>query len=228
MKRLLATLLFLSAATFIVYAENKEAERLQNCSKVINEIMDTPEQSIPKDLLDKCSCVAVIPSMKKAGFVVGGRYGKGAVACRQDNGKGAWGAPAMITLSGGSFGLQIGGAAIDVVMLIMNPDGIDYLLKDKFTIGGDASAAAGPVGRASSAETDAALSAKILTYSRSKGLFAGLELKGAVVKADQEGNQELYKRKVEAKEILRDNKVEVPTEAKPLIEALMKHSPKGK
>ncbi|MEW6734666.1 MAG: lipid-binding SYLF domain-containing protein [Acidobacteriota bacterium] len=222
-KSLIATIL-IGVIAVIGIAESKETERLQNCAKVMQEVMDVPDQAIPAPLLNKCTCVAIIPSMKKAGFVVGGRFGKGAVVCRQNNGKGPWGPPAMITLSGGSFGLQIGGAAIDVIMLIMNPDGIDYLLKDKFTIGGDASAAAGPVGRAGTAETDAALTAKILTYSRSKGLFAGLELKGAVVKPDQEGNEALYQKKVDVRGLILEGKEPVPNSAKPLITVLTKYS----
>ncbi|MCS6884306.1 MAG: lipid-binding SYLF domain-containing protein [Acidobacteriota bacterium] len=216
---------YLGLALITVTAEDKIEERLSNAGKVLSEIMDTPDKGIPKDLLDKAECVAVIPSMKKAGFVVGGRYGKGAVACRR--GKRDWGAPVMITLSGGSFGLQIGGSAVDVVMLIMNEDGIDYLLKDKFTLGGDASVAGGPVGRSSSAETDAAMTAKILTYSRSKGLFAGLELKGAVVAPDKDANAILYGRKIEAKEILKNSSQTVPAAARPFVDALKKYSPIG-
>lgn len=225
MKRFIWTLMVALILATVVMAEDKVTERLENCSKVLTQVMDVPEQSIPKNLLDKCTCVAVIPSMKKAGLGIGGRYGKGAVSCRQNGGKGAWGAPVMITLTGGSFGLQIGGAAIDVIMLVMNEDGINYLLKDKFTIGGDASAAAGPVGRASTAETDAALTAKILTYSRSKGLFAGLELKGAVLKPDNDSNRDIYGHKVEPKQILLEGKESTPDVAKPFIEALGKYSP---
>ncbi len=227
MNRLFAATLCLSLiALTVVAADDKVEERLSNAGKVLGEIMATPDKGIPGDLLDKAACVAIIPSMKKAGFVVGGRYGRGAVACRR--GKKEWGAPVMISLSGGSFGLQIGGSAVDVVMLIMNEDGIDYLLKDKFTLGGDASVAGGPVGRSSSAETDAAMTAKILTYSRSKGLFAGLELKGAVVAPDKDANSILYGRKVEAKEILKDDKQAIPAIAKPFIDSLKKYSPVGK
>lgn len=226
MRKLVFTLLIFFIVAMNITADSKENERLGNCAKVLDEIMEVKETSIPQDLLNKCTCVAIIPSMKKAGLGIGGRYGKGAVVCRQNGGKGGWGSPVMITLTGGSIGIQIGGASIDVVMLIMNPDGIDYLLKDKFTLGGDASAAAGPVGRASSAETDAALTAKILTYSRSKGLFAGLELKGAVLKPDKEGNENVYGHKVEPKAILLEGKEPVPAPAKPLVDALGKHSPK--
>jgi len=205
-------------------AQEKETERLAAAAKVFGEIMDAPDQSIPKDWLARCSCVAVIPSMKKGGFVVGGRYGKGAVVCRKGE-KGPWGSPSMITLTGGSFGLQIGGAAVDVVMLVMGKDGVNTLLKNKFTLGGDASAAAGPVGRATTAETDAYMNAKILSYSRSKGAFAGLELKGAVVQQDEGGNKVLYGREITAREIVVEHTVAAPPAAKPLLDALNKYSP---
>jgi lipid-binding SYLF domain-containing protein len=163
--------------------------------------------------------------MKKGGFIFGGRYGKGVVSCRQNEGKGPWGPPVMIALGGGSFGLQIGGAAVDVVMLIMQRDGVNSLLKNSFTIGGDASAAAGPVGRAGTAETDAYLKAKILSYSRSRGVFAGLELKGAVVRQDRDGNENLYGKVVGAKDLLLYGQEPVPTDAQPLVQTLTKYSP---
>ena len=154
------------------------------------------------------------------------RHGKGAVSCRKAQGTGPWGPPSMVTLAGGSFGLQIGAAAVDVVMLVMNPSGIDRLLQDKFTVGGDISAAAGPVGRSATAETDAQMNAKILTYSRSQGAFAGLELKGAVLKQDREGNENLYKRAVSAREILLTGNLEMPAAAQPFVDELAKVSPK--
>jgi lipid-binding SYLF domain-containing protein len=162
--------------------------------------------------------------MIKGGFVFGGRYGRGAVSCRKGEG-GPWGPPSMVTLAGGSFGLQIGGAEVDVVMLVMNASGIDKLLQDKFTLGGDASAAAGPVGRAATAETDAQMSAKILTYSRSRGFFAGLELKGAVLTQDRDGNRRLYRRPVEARDLLVAGSGTVPPAASRMISELARFSP---
>ncbi len=188
--------------------------------------MDAPDQGIPRDLIDRSVCVVVIPSMKKGGFIIGGRYGKGVVSCRKSQGTGPWGPPSMVTLEGGSIGLQIGAAAVDVVMLVMNPSGIDRLLEDKFTLGGDVSAAAGPVGRSASAETDAQMNAKILTYSRSQGVFAGLELKGAALKQDRDGNHSLYGREVEAREALLNGNLETPAAARPFVDELAKVSPK--
>jgi SH3 domain-containing YSC84-like protein 1 len=223
MRKILCLALFIFLAAPLL-AENKEKERLEASARVFQQIMDAPDKSIPRDLLDRCSCVAIIPSMLKGGFVFGGRYGRGAVVCRQGE-KGPWGAPSMIILTGGSFGLQIGGAAVDVVMLVMGKDGVRTLLKNKFTLGGDASAAAGPVGRATTAETDAYLNAKIISYSRSKGVFAGLELKGAVVQQDDGGNQALYGREMSARQILIEHTIPAPSVAKPLIAVLTKYSP---
>ena len=223
---LMIAVFFLVAVTVSsVQAQTKEADRLSAAATAFQEIMDTPDNSIPTDLLERSECIAIIPSMKKGGFILGGRYGKGVVTCRQDQGKGPWGAPAMIALGGGSFGLQIGVAAVDVVMLVMHRDGIDSLLRNKFTIGGDISAAAGPVGRAGTAETDAYMKAKILSYSRSRGVFAGLELKGAVLQQDRDGNQNLYGKPVGAKDLLISAQEPVPNDAKPLIDVLTKYSP---
>jgi SH3 domain-containing YSC84-like protein 1 len=223
----LGVLLLLSPFILAQTQSNPEQERLDRATRVFREIMDAPDQSIPRDLLDGSECVIVIPSMKKGGFIFGGRYGKGVVSCRKSQGTGPWGPPSMVTLEGGSFGLQIGAAAVDVVMLVMNPSGIDRLLQDKFTVGGDVSAAAGPVGRSASAETDAQMNAKILTYSRSQGVFAGLELKGAVLKQDREGNHNLYGRDVEAREILLTGNLETPAVAQPFVDELSKVSPKA-
>ena len=206
-------------------AEGKEAERLARAAEVFAEILNAPDRTLPRDLLDRSRCIAVIPSMLKAGLVIGGRYGKGVISCRKEGGTGAWGPPSMITLGGGSFGLQIGGAAVDVVMLVINPSGIENLLQDKFTLGGDVSAAAGPVGRAATAETDAKMDAKILTYSRSRGLFAGVELKGAAVFQDREGNRALYGREIDARELLLEASTPIPAPAKPFIDELDHASP---
>ncbi len=201
-----------------VFADRaKEVQRLKESTEVFTEIMAIPEKAVPTELLDRAECIAIVPSMKKGGFVVGGHYGKGVVTCR--NAARQWGPPSMLTVEGGSFGLQIGGQAIDLVMLIMNKKGRNFLVKDKFTLGADASAAAGPVGRAASAETDAAMRAEILTYSRARGLFAGVTLKGAVVKPDKDGNRDLYGREVPARTIL-DGGAPTPAEARPLLAAL--------
>lgn len=200
--------------------KDKEAKRLNRSAQVFREILSAPDQSVPRDLLERSHCVLIIPSMLKGGFVLGGRYGKGVVSCRKEGGLGPWGPPSMVVLAGGSFGLQIGGAAVDVLMLVMNPSGIEKLLQDKFTLGGDISAAAGPVGRAATAETDAQMNAKILTYSRSRGVFAGLELKGAVLMQDREGNRNLYGRDVEARQLLVEGDLAVPAAARRLLQQL--------
>jgi SH3 domain-containing YSC84-like protein 1 len=226
-KRLWFVVLVTSLGAGTVLAQGKETERLAHSAKVFGEIMAAPDKGIPGDLLDKADCVAIIPSMKKAGFIFGGRYGKGMISCR-NKAQTAWGPPAMVILEGGSFGLQIGGAAVDVVLLVMNRTGVDSLLSSKVTLGGDASVAGGPVGRATTAETDAAMRAKILTYSRSQGVFAGLELKGSTLRSDKDANKALYSRQIEAREILTPGKVGVPAAAHPVIKVLTRYSPKGK
>jgi lipid-binding SYLF domain-containing protein len=220
----------LAAALFVLLvgsalAATKEEERLAHAAKAFDEIM-SGKDNIPKNVLDKADCVVIIPGMKKGGFIVGGRYGKGAVSCR-NKAKTGWDAPAMLEMGGGSVGLQIGASAVDVIMLVMNREGMDKLLKDKFTLGGDASVAAGPVGRAGAAETDAAMSAKILSYSRSKGAFAGLELKGSTLNQDNDANKALYGKKIEATEIL-GGSATTPAAAKPVIDVLAKYSASGK
>lgn len=224
---LVALMASLSIGTLFAGEKEKVTERLANAAKVFGEIMSAPDKDIPHDLLDKAECVAIIPSMKKAGFIAGARYGKGMISCR-NSAKTAWGPPAMAILEGGSFGLQIGGAAVDVVLLIMNRSGIDSLLSSKVTLGGDASIAGGPVGRATTAETDAAMKAKVLSYSRSQGVFAGLELKGSTLRQDKDGDKALYGKDLEAKQILESGKVAAPAAAQPVIKVLTKYSPKGK
>jgi lipid-binding SYLF domain-containing protein len=199
----------------------KEVERVKNSTEVFGEVMKIPEKAIPDELLSKAECIVIVPGLKKGGFVVGAHYGRGVVSCRAGAGR-AWSPPSMLLMTGGSFGLQIGGQEIDVIMLIMNKKGRDFLLKDKFTLGGDVSAAAGPVGRAASAETNAAMRAEILTYSRARGLFAGVTLKGAVVKPDNDGNRDLYGREMAARNIL-DGQAPTPAEARPLLNALSKY-----
>lgn len=199
-------LLCVSTAAF---AKETAVERLRNTTEVFNEIMATPDKSIPHDLIEKSQCVVIVPGLKKGAFIVGGEYGKGFVTCRNSSGMG-WGGPAAIRVEGGSFGFQIGGEGTDVVMLVMNRRGVDQLTKSKFTLGADASIAAGPVGRASSAQTDAYMTAEILSWSRSRGLFAGLALKGATLRPDEDANRELYGKRLTTREVMAD---EVPPPA---------------
>jgi lipid-binding SYLF domain-containing protein len=207
--------------------EAKVAERLEECHVVLKEVMGVPE-GVPRDLLDKAECVAVIPGVKKAALGIGGRWGKGAAVCRTEAGAGAWGSPLMISIGGGSFGLQIGAQSSDYVFLIMNPRGINYLLKSKFTLGADASVAAGPKGRSLEAATDAQMRAEILTYSRSRGVFAGISLEGAVVKQDKDSNVALYGARRAPKELLLKSGQKIPSEAQVLVELLQTMSPRNK
>jgi lipid-binding SYLF domain-containing protein len=221
-------ILFLLASNWIVAADEKVAERLGECGMVMKEILGIPE-GIPQDLLDKAECVAVMPSVKKAAFGIGGSYGKGALVCRSGkNYDGPWGAPAMYRLEGMSIGFQLGGSATDFVLLVMNPRGVASLIKSKVKLGADASAAAGPKGRTASAETDAFMSAEILTYSRAKGLFAGVSLAGSTLREDGGDNEDLYGQKVSAREIIIEGKVQSPDSAKELVSLLQKQSPENK
>jgi SH3 domain-containing YSC84-like protein 1 len=198
------------------------AERLGESARIMHEIMETPDKGVPQDLLNKAYCVVVVPSLKKGAFVVGGEYGKGFTVCRRGAGMG-WGAPAAVRVEGGSFGFQIGGSSTDVVMLVMNEHGMHELDKDKFTLGGDASVAAGPVGRTASANTDAYMTAEILSWSRTKGLFAGVSLSGATLRPDRESNKELYGEPLGNKEILMTS-MEPPAAARPLLTELDRYS----
>jgi lipid-binding SYLF domain-containing protein len=206
-------------------AQVKENKRLGACRVVLEELLGG-EERIPRDLLDKAECVAVVPSAKKFALGFGGRWGKGAVVCRGQGGRGSWGAPLMISIGGGSFGLQIGGQAADYVFLVMNPMGIDYLVRSQFTLGADAAVAAGPVGRTGSAATDLRMHAEILSYSRTRGLFAGLSLEGSVVKQDQDGNENVYGERVDAKRLLLQGAYPVPAAARGLVELLATSSPR--
>jgi len=211
---------FLAAGT--MYASDSAAERLHSATGVLGEVMRTPDKGIPQDLLEKSECIVIVPGMKKGAFIVGAKYGRGFISCRQS--PASWSAPAAVKVEGGSVGFQIGGSETDVVMLVMNKSGVDKLLSSKFTLGADASIAAGPVGRTSSAETDAKMSAEILTYSRSRGVFAGIALNGATLRPDQEANQELYGSKdISNKEIVTGGKT-APAAAAPLIAELRKYS----
>ena len=208
-------------------AQKKEEDRLKESYNVLREILGTPDKGIPRDLLDKSECVAVYPSVKKAGFIVGGEYGRGAITCRTgEKLQGPWSAPAMFALEGGSVGLQIGGEATDFVLLVMNDQGANSVLSSKVKLGADASAAAGPVGRTTSAETDIVLKAEILSWSRARGVFGGVSLEGSTMRSDNGANKSLYGKELSAKEIVREGKVRTPDSGKPLIELLQKTSPK--
>jgi len=201
---------------------------LKDCGTVLKEILDIPD-NIPQDLLDKADCVVVDPSVLKAAFVVGGSYGRGAMTCRKgENFTGAWNAPTMMALEGGSFGFQIGGQATDFVLLVMNESGARGILAGKVKLGGDASVAAGPVGRDASAETDVTLRSEILSYSRSRGLFAGISLEGSTIRPDNKANEQIYGQKLETKQIVLSNKVRVPAAAEQLVSTLDAKTPRHK
>jgi lipid-binding SYLF domain-containing protein len=204
---------------------SKTEERLQKSADVLNAIMKTPEQGIPSDLLNKAVCVAVVPSYKKLALGIGGSAGKGALVCRR-GGNGAWGAPWMFEMGGPSIGLQIGGQATDFVLLVMNPEGAEKFVKGKTKLGADASVAGGPVGRTAGASTGVLLQTEILTYSRSRGAFAGLSLEGQVIKNDGGANKDIYGRELSAHDILFGN-TGTPAPARPLDAALTKYSPRG-
>jgi len=197
-------------------------KRLNAAADVLREVMATPDKGIPKDLLDKAACAVIVPNMKKGAFIIGAKYGRGFILCRNKNGRG-WSAPGGVKVEGGSVGFQIGGSETDVVMLLMNQGAIDKLLSSKFTIGGDASVAAGPVGRTSSAKTDAQLHAELLSYSRARGLFAGVSLDGATLRPDDDANKDMYGRKMSNQEVVLGN-VKPPRTAARLIAELNRHS----
>ncbi len=204
-------------------AAESAVERLTTASHVLSEIMSAPDQGIPQELLENAHCIVVVPGLKKGAFIVGGKYGKGFMSCRRGSGVG-WSAPAAMRVEGGSFGFQIGGSETDAVMLVMNERGATKLMESKFTLGGDASVAAGPVGRSSSANTDAKMQAEILTYSRSRGAFAGVALDGATLRPDGEGNKELYgNSELTSKEIVM-GKMKMPPAARSLVSQLNKLS----
>jgi lipid-binding SYLF domain-containing protein len=223
-------LLFAVAPLFAEVAaasdQSKDDDRLRNCGTVLKEILDVPD-NIPQGLLDKADCVVVFPSVLKAAFIVGGSYGRGAMSCRKgEEFRGPWGAPTMMALEGGSFGFQIGGQATDFVLLVMNDRGARGILTSKVKLGGDASVAAGPVGRNASADTDATLRSEILSYSRARGLFAGVSLEGSTIRPDNGDNRRIYGRKIPAKEIVLSESVAVPPAAEQLISTLDAKTPK--
>jgi lipid-binding SYLF domain-containing protein len=225
MKSFLAVVLVLLGAVPLV-AQDQEAERLQKAATVVEEVMGTPEKGIPTDLLKKAVCVGVIPSQKKVALGIGGTFGRGALVCRR-GGNGAWGGPSMFTVGGANIGFQLGGQATDFVLIVMNPDGAKKLLQSKTKLGADASVAGGPVGRTAQGATDLQMRAEILTYSRSRGLFAGVSLDGQVVKQDNDANERLYGRKLDPKDILFTGSVAAPAAARPLVGALQKFAPRG-
>ena len=189
----------------MLFAEESAASRLKASADVMKQIMGTPDKAIPKELLQSCQCIVIVPGMKKAAFIVGANYGRGFMMCRLASGSG-WSAPAAIKVEGGSFGFQIGGSETDAVMLVMNSEGVEKLLSSKFTLGADASVAAGPVGRTSSANTDAQMHAQILSYSRARGVFAGISLDGATLRPDNDANAELYGSEITNREIVSGTK----------------------
>jgi len=206
--------------------QTKDDDRLRNCGTVLKEILDVPDD-VPQDLLDKADCVVVFPSVLKAAFIVGGSYGRGAMSCRRgEDFRGPWGAPTMMALEGGSFGFQIGGQATDFVLLVMNERGASAILTSKVKLGADASAAAGPVGRDTEADTDATLRAEILSYSRARGLFAGVSLEGSTIRPDNGDNRRVYGRKIPAREIVLSGGVAAPKAAKQLIATLDARTPR--
>jgi SH3 domain-containing YSC84-like protein 1 len=228
MSMLLLVLPMFTSSASAADQEEKDDNRLLNSGTVLKEILDVPDD-IPQDLLDKADCVVVFPSVLKAAFIVGGSYGRGAMSCRKgEDFRGSWGAPTMMALEGGSFGFQIGGEATDFVLLVMNERGASGILTSKVKLGADASVAAGPVGRTASAETDATLRADILSYSRSRGAFAGVALEGSTIRPDNGANRKIYGKEVTAKKIVLTGQVSVPPAAQPMISTLDARTPRHK
>jgi lipid-binding SYLF domain-containing protein len=227
MKRSLIVGVCFSLAACAVYAATKEQKRLENCGVVMQEILNIPD-SLPRQVLDKAECVIVFPSVLKVAFGMGKEYGRGAMVCR--TGKefnGPWGAPAMYALEGDSIGMQVGGEATDLILLVMNQKGVASILSSKIKLGGDASAAAGPVGRDASANTDLWMRAEILSYSRSRGLFAGISLEGSTLRQDKKANERVYGRQISAKTILLGNKIAIPRTGRHLVHILQANAPRN-
>ncbi len=218
----LRILVALSLGTGVLLAQPDHIKRLAAAAAVFSEVMATPDKSIPQELLDKAECIAVVPGLKKAAFIIGGKYGKGFFSCRKKAGAG-WTGPAAVRIEGGSVGLQIGGSETDVIMLVMNKRGAERLLESKFTLGGDVSVAAGPVGRTATAQTDAYMTAEILSWSRARGVFAGISLQGATLRQDLDDNRALYGRALENKEII-TQQMAPPKAAEKLISLFNKYS----
>ena len=229
MKKFVAVFLFVLISSVMAFAgDAREEERVRDAGTVLKEILNIPDD-IPQDLLDKAECVIVLPSVKKGAFGVGASYGRGVMVCRGgEHYKGKWGAPALYALEGVSIGFQLGGQATDFVLLIMNPKGAESLLYSKVKLGADASAAAGPKGRTAEGATDIVMNAEILSYSRNKGLFAGVSLEGSTLRSDGSANEKLYGKKLTAKEIIRGGRVGVPACARQLVALLDRKSPVNK
>jgi lipid-binding SYLF domain-containing protein len=206
----------------LLLAQGDGAKRLAAAADVLEEVMGTPDKAIPQGLIDKAQCAVIIPSMKKGAFIVGAKYGKGYLTCRKQGGVG-WSAPGTVRVEGGSFGFQIGGSETDVIMLVMNQRGVGRLLSSKFTLGADAAVAAGPVGRSTDAQTDALLTAEILSWSRSRGVFAGVSLQGATLRQDRDSNRELYGQALDNRQIVTAN-TKPPQAAERLLSLLNKYS----
>jgi lipid-binding SYLF domain-containing protein len=220
-----ATCLTLVAGAVFAKKLNNEQKRLEECGVVMQEVLNVPD-NIPQELLEKAECVIVIPSVKKLAFGVGASYGRGAMVCRQgEKFRGPWGAPAMYALEGGSVGFQIGGEATDLILLVMNDRGMESILSSKVKLGADASVAAGPKGRDASANTDAWMRAEILSYSRSRGLFAGISLEGSTLRPDDDASADVYGHPIKAKDIVRGTKMIVPATGRHLVNALQKSAP---
>src|SRR5215510_2697995 len=227
MKRLSLAMIFPLLTCVLAVAQEKEQDRLKEAGTVLKEILDIPD-NIPKTVLDKAECVIVIPSVKKLAFGIGASYGRGAMSCRTgDHFTGGWSAPSMFALEGANIGFQLGGQATDFVLLVNSPHGVESLLKSKVKLGGDASAAAGPKGRDAEAATDISMHAEILTYSRARGLFAGVSLEGSTLRPDGSANNHLYGRDITAKEIVLQHKVSTPASGQLLVSALQKASPRN-
>jgi len=222
MRNVLIATVLLAGAGLPAAKESPDLERLKSATEAFREVMDSRDKGIPQGLLDKSHCVVVVPGMKKGAFIVGAKYGRGFVSCRAAGGVG-WGAPAAVRIEGGSFGLQIGGSETDVILLIMNERGVQRLLSSRFTLGGDAAVAAGPVGREATAQTDAYMTAEILSWSRSRGVFAGLSLSGATLRQDLGSNRTLYGKEIENRAII-EGKVKPPAAAAEFLSALNKYS----
>ena len=228
MNRILAVAVALTLPALPALPQKKERERVANAGRVMHEILNVPD-NIPQDLIDKAECVIILPSVLKFAIGFGGSYGRGVMTCRGGNAfTGRWGAPTMIALEGGSFGLQLGGQATDFVLLVMNPRGAEGILNSKVKLGADAAAAAGPKGRDAAAATDLTMRAEILSYSRSRGLFAGVSLEGSTLRPDNEANQKVYHKKLPAKDIVLHRAVPPPSSAGPLLAVLNKKSPRNK
>lgn len=224
-KSIIALILALTSTLSFAANGEHEADRVKDAGEVLKEILNIPDD-IPKDLLDKAECIIVLPSVKKGAFGIGGSYGRGVMTCRGgEHYEGKWGAPALYALEGVSIGFQLGGQATDFVLLVMNPKGARSLLSSKVKLGADASAAAGPKGRTAEGATDIVMSAEILSYSRNKGLFAGISLEGSTLRSDGGANEKLYGKKVSAKEIIRQGKVGMPSSAHELVSLLDSKSP---